>query len=261
VRLLLSLPRLASSTGLVDRQVALPEADRLAARLAARTAAFAAWQDAPRSGLRASDLALALAAEDDARTILERFHYLESFRPGSEHYTGTIDGQIAALLTVSPLDLEPIQRHLPSGVSPCEVAVLARVFSFDWAPKNTLSFLMARLAQELRARARPPRLLLTYLNPNVGFTGASYRAANWRLWARERGTRYSYLDNEYITDRALARRFGTANESRLQERLGDRVVFSRMVLDPLELYAYPSDAGMRAALAGGPLVEFGRPEL
>jgi hypothetical protein len=61
---------------------------------------------------------------------------------------------------------------------------------------------MARLARQLRARGRAPRLLLTYRNPNVGFTGASYRAGNWILWARERGTRYSYLDRQYITDRA-----------------------------------------------------------
>jgi hypothetical protein len=49
----------------------------------------------------------------------------------------------------------------------------------------------------------------------------------------------------------LAARFGTATESRLEERLGDRIVFSKMALDPLQLYAYPIDARASPAVGTG----------
>jgi hypothetical protein len=259
VRLLLALPREASEDGLVDTQIVAAEAHTLAARLSARTAPYVGWTRTPAAVLRASELEFAVAEDTIARPILERFHYLESFRMDGKHFGGSIGTRLAALMTVSPLDVPPIAEHLPEGVDASEVAVLSRVFAFEWAPRNSISFLIARLVRALRRRADGPRLLLTYVNPNVGFSGASYRASNWSLWAREIGTRYAYLDDRYITDRALARRFGTADEDDLRERLGPRVAFSRMRLDPLDLYAYPIDTRLRSRLESSVTRELLRP--
>jgi hypothetical protein len=68
-----------------------------------------------------------------------------------------------------------------------------------------------------------PRLLLTYLDPNVGFTGGIYQADNWTLLGWERKKRYLYLDGEYITDREAIRRYGTADFAALTVRLGSRL--------------------------------------
>jgi len=261
VRLLLYLPRSADGDGRVVAELARRRAEHVAARYAERISPFTDCRRPPREFVRARDLRFGEVPEASARPILERFHYLESFRPESSHFGGFADGRLAAQLTVSRLDLTTIAEQLPPGVSRDEVAVLARVFAFDWAPRNALSFLIARLVRRLRDAAQPPRLLLTYLNPNLGFSGSSYRAANWSLWATEAGTRYAYLDAEYITDRALAARFGTASAERLSAQLGSRIRFSRMRLAPLRIYAYPIDAALRKHLADRAPVALERPQL
>lgn len=264
VRLLLHLPREADSYGGVDVSVAAGEAERVAAELAASTAGYAGWQRHPSSGVPpVRDLVLSDVDDRTARTVLERFHYLGSYRHGSEHLGAfTSDGggdRLAAMFTVAPLDVPTIAPRLPTGLPVADVAVLARVFAFDWAPRNTLSFVMARLTRALRRRRKPPRLLLTYLNPNVGFTGASYRASNWVRWACETDTRYAYLDGRYVTDRELHRRFGSAEPSVLTSRIGDRIAFSSMTMAPLDLYAYPIDSTLRGALDRDEHIELPRP--
>jgi hypothetical protein len=79
------------------------------------------------------------------------------------------------------------------------------------------------------------------------------------LYAREHGTRYAYLDLDYITDRRLRDRFGSADSNLLRAELGDRIAFSQIALAPLELYAFFVDARQRdrAALP----LELERPEL
>lgn len=264
VRLLLQLPRHASADAMVETRVAAEETERLAAEMSEATSAYSVWERAPRmSELTLSDLELVQVDEAIARVVLERFHYLRSFRLGSDHMGGVVrdanDERLVALLTVSALDVPTIAEHLPDGVARAQTMVLSRVFAFDWAPRNTLSFLMARLTRALRRSPKPPRLLVTYVNPSLGFTGASYRAANWVLWAREIGTRCAYLDGRYVTDRELARSFGTSNPEALAARLGDRIAFSEMALRPLDLYAYPLDGDLRTALEGGEPLKLPRP--
>jgi hypothetical protein len=70
-------------------------------------------------------------------------------------------------------------------------------------------------------------LLITYLNPNLGFTGASYKASNWHVIGIELGNRYAYLDGRYITDRRLA--------ALARDELA-RVEYSQMQFRPLLIY-------------------------
>jgi hypothetical protein len=102
-------------------------------------------------------------------------------------------------------------------------------------------------------------MLLTYINPNLAFTGSSLKASNWVFFGYEKGTRYAYLNKEYITDRELVRYYGTANPSLLQTELQDRFEVSRVNLDPLQLYAYFIDKGLYAEYAEGFQYEFERP--
>ena len=264
VRLLLQLPCSADPQGFMERSVAVSESVRLARDLSIATAKYASWQQPPTQGVpKLEEVALRRIDEVRARIVLECFHYLRSFRTGSDHFGGIcIDGRterLAALLTVSPLDIRTMAERLPPGVDPADTRVLARVFAFEWSPRNALSFLMSRLVSQLRQRPDPPRLLLTYVNPNVGFTGASYRAANWMLWGREHETRYAYFDGNYITDRELVARFGSADPTHLSAALGDTINFSRMPLRPLDVYAYPVDPALRDALEDQEPLEFQRP--
>ncbi len=126
--------------------------------------------------------------------------------------------------------------------------MLSRVFAFDWAPPNAITFLVRRATVVARERHPTARMILTYVNPNLGFSGASYRAGNWSLIAREHGTRYAYLDGEYVTDRHLAVTFGTSEPTHLLDRIGDRFAVSRMPLAPLNVYALALERRLRPLL-------------
>ncbi len=254
-RVLLHLPRLADEAG----GVSVTEAEREVRRLAAQEAAAPAWLRPPRHPpARPTELALTELPADRALVLHERFHYLRSPRAGL-HFAGTLDGHVAVVLTFSPLDLGAIGAALPAGIRSDDVLVLSRVYAAAWAPRNTLSRLLAAAARDIRHRDPRPRMLLTYLNPGLGFDGSSYKAANWGLFGREHGTRYAYLDGSYVTDRELTRRFGTSDMPSLESLLGPRIGVSRMPLAPLDLYALALDSKLRVALSERPTSAWARP--
>jgi hypothetical protein len=255
-RVLLHLPRLADETG----RLPVIEAEAEVRRLAAEEAPTPSWMQAPAEPPEhATDLRLGNLEEARARTVLERLHYLRSHRPGSLYLAGFAADRVAALLTFSALDLGRIASTLPHSLDAEEVLVLSRVYAAGWAPRNSLSRLLAQAGRRLREHTHELKLLLTYLNPNVGFDGASYKAANWTLYGRERQTRYAYLDASYATDRELTRRFGTSNAGELRRSLGRRVAFSRMPLTPLKIYGFALEPTLRETLERRRPCEWSRP--
>lgn len=228
IEALLHLPRLAGADGGVAWPTAAEEIARLSRRLQALAEPTAELARAPSIAPELRNLRFDAVDEEIAATIMRRFHYLHSPRLGSLHFGSHIsDGRVAALASLSELDLPTVAASLPFSISADETLVVSRVFAFDWAPQNTISHLFGRLERVLRAERPDIRFLVTYLNPNLGFDGASYRAANWFLFAHETGTQYAYLDGDYLTDRAV---------DRLPEGDRQRVVYSAMPLAPLRIY-------------------------
>ena len=48
---------------------------------------------------------------------------------------------------------------------------VSRVYSFDSAPFNAISFLLSRVRHHIRKTCPEVRLLSTAVDPNLGFTG------------------------------------------------------------------------------------------
>jgi hypothetical protein len=227
VQTLLHLPRIADEDGFVDRTHARLEIDQVLRWRTAELEPLAELATPPAKKILLDELELSVIDEATARPILEHFHYLRSFRPDGIAVAATHRARVVALATVASLDLRGIARTFASYIdSECTVLVVSRVFAFDWTPRNAISYLLARLKR--RPEFSDAGVLLTYLNPNLGFTGASYRAANWGLVGYEVGTRYAYLDGRYVTDRQIQM---LAPEERR------RLQYSRMTLAPLQLYA------------------------
>jgi hypothetical protein len=248
---LLYLPRVADAELRIARSAAREELERVGRRIAGRIEGFRDWLVAPTPAIRSPrELRFEHVNKAEARVVLERFHYLTSYRPGAQSYGLRTKGErIAALATLSELDIPTIKQAVATHLAPSEVLVVSRVFAFDWSPRNTISFLLAELARTTRRTRSDARLLITYLNPNLGFNGASYRAANWHLIGEEHGTRYAYLNGVYVTDRELVRNWGTADPTRLTDLLGPRYAVTRAALLPLQLYASPLDAGLNDVLS------------
>lgn len=180
--------------------------------------------------------------------LLRCFHYLRSPRD-IELTIGAFDrderatAMPHALFTFSKFDLTHVAGVLQStGVATHEVLVLSRVYVSPFAPRNLISRCLRLLPAMLRAHAPSTRLIVSYINPNLGFTGASLRGANWRLLCHEERKHYLYWNGDYLTDREAQRRFGTSDYHALKSqnlgiersRVGD--------LQPLQLFAYPLSA-------------------
>jgi hypothetical protein len=173
-----------------------------------------------------------------AREIHERHHYIGSFHDGI--HLALIakrgDGEPISLVTLSEVDVAALNALIPPRAQGTAL-VLSRMYSSYAAPKNTLSRTLAKTTAWLRHHHQRVKLLVTYCDPNLGFTGASYRAANWSLLGSERKRPYIYVDGEYTTLREIRQRYGTYEWGEVADLLGARVERSQVQLMPLQIYA------------------------
>jgi hypothetical protein len=229
-QLLLHLPRF-SPAELAQPGCIQAEAERLADQRIKLREPFARWADRPRiPTFQKAEVHTAACGDDVARVVHERFHYLASFRAG--HHLALFAAEPAgvpmAMVSLSPMDISHLNPLYPTAQDRSEVRVVSRLFAFDWAPRNSVSYLLGQASKWIRERWPEVRTLLTYLNPNLGFTGASYEASNWSDFVGV-PARYAYLDGNYITFRNLM----SLPSGRRQD-----VRYSRYQLAPLKIFRY-----------------------
>jgi len=191
-----------------------------------------------------------------AELVHRTYHYLGSPRENGIHlglYSDSVSGdpKLITLVTLSEFDLPHIVPALPSGIRREQVMVISRLFSFSWCPRNAMSRTLGLTFSWIRKHRPDVRMLLTYLDPNLGFLGTIYQATNWVLFGRENKKRYLYLNGDYVTDRAMIKKYGTADLQKLQALLGSQIARSREALRPLEVYAYFLDRKDRAKYGQG----------
>jgi hypothetical protein len=228
---LLQLPRVADRQSLAP----IPVVKRLLPELARELPAKSEWLMAD---IISSPRELDVHALDSvtAHDVMQRFHYLRSARTDGRGYglsTGT--NRLVALCVSSPIDVARLNELLASnGRGQGHARVISRVFAFEGAPSNSISYMLSRVAREERRLGVSD--FVTYVNPNMGFQGSSYRASGWQLLGIESGTKYRYIDGRYITDRELTARFGTHSDKAYQRLLGDRFAVSTMPLESLLVF-------------------------
>lgn len=220
VRTLLHLPRVARYNGSVSRRQVEVEIRRAAAGL--RTDQARIRTLIPTNKYPLQDLRFVEYDAHEAAAIFSHLHYLRSARPGSKNFAlvDPVNGLPVSLCSVSPLEWMRVGRQLDTqfGVPRERVWDVSRVYSFDVAPVNAISFLLAKVRNVFRTEVRDVDLLTTAVDPNLGFTGSSYRAANWHRWMSIQARPYLYVDRLYASPRQLRQRFGTANLIELQAR-------------------------------------------
>jgi hypothetical protein len=232
VRTLLHLPRVARFNGTVGRRQIEMELRRSAAGL--RTDQAKIRSLIPTNKFPLQDLRFVEYDAREAAAIFSHLHYLRSARAGSRNFAlvDPVNGLPVSLCSVSPLEWLRVGRQLQTqfGVPRERVWDVSRVYSFDVAPSNAISFLLAKVRNVFRTEVRDVDLLTTAVDPNLGFIGSSYRAANWHRWMSIQARPYLYVDRLYASPRQLRQRFGTANLSELQARHGAVVEQSRAKL-------------------------------
>jgi len=230
-QVLLHLPRF-SRDALSDSLLIRAEAERLAGRLLLKRQSFQAWTSRPAIPyLDKSNLFVCPCDLKIAQDICDRFHYIGSFREAMFHlglYAPSVDRVPMALVSLSRMDIRNLEWLFGPPAQDSKVLVLSRLFVFDWAPRNTVSFFLARVNTWIKRHMPKVDTLVTYVNPNLGFSGASFLASNWKPLL-ETGVRYLYLNQNYITYRTFVA---------LSPSLQEHVCSSRYPLDPLKLLKY-----------------------
>lgn len=239
VRSLLHLPRVASPHGLLaDRSLqreVWANADRL--RLDQR----AAQNDIPAAPFTLAELSFEEIHQDRAETVFRSLHYLRSARKGSLNFALVEPEERlpVSLVSISPLEWMCVRDEICDqlSIAPERIWEVSRMYSVDGAPANAISYLLSRLRSHLQQRNDfAVELLATAVDPNLGFTGSSYRAANWQQWIKVRARPYVYEWGSYVTPRQLREWYGTSNPNLLRARYPRRFEQSRVRL--LDSYIY-----------------------
>lgn len=228
---LLQLPQVADGYG----DVAMSVVEELMTELARELPPAPLWAVACQAGSPRS-LQFGEISASEARSVTDDFHYLRSTRDDGRAYGSvTPGGGLVAMCVTSPLDVPHLEAMLAGVSGPRRSPrVLSRVFAFEGAPRNTISHLLSQVCQAERRLGVTD--MLTYVNPNMGFTGSSYRASGWCLLGTEPGTSYRYLDHRYVTDRRLVAAYGTSDDTSLRQLAGGRFAVSTMRLMPLLVF-------------------------
>jgi hypothetical protein len=229
VRVLLHLPRVASLEGWVTRLQAQRELRISAQGLHADIQAVSNQLTSKEFRLR--DLIFEEIEASRARPFLKSLHYLRSTRQRSRYFAlvDPVDRLPITLCSLSPLEWQRVANQISKQfeISPTRVWEVSRVYSVDAAPRNAISSLLSKVRRRLRRSGHSADLLFTAVDPNLGFTGASYRAANWQHWMSVRARPYMYEDGRYVTPRQLRERFGTSSLVELQVKYPGRFQQSR----------------------------------
>ena len=251
VRALLQLPRIASHTGWMTRQEVQRELNMSASRL--RRDVSAVRGHVPRENFALCDLAFEEIGSSRAIPVLRSLHYLRSARPGSRYFAlvDPVDRLPVALCSLSPLQWKCVGSRIRSefAIPPQRTWDVSRVCSVDNAPRNAISMLLSRVRTYMRHNMFPADLLVTAVDPNLGFTGCSYRAANWLQWMTVRARPYFYENGRYVSPRQLRERYGTANLIVLEAEFPGRFQKSRVRLLDSMIYCSTLNGGTRVVLA------------
>jgi hypothetical protein len=232
VHVLLHLPRVASYKGWVRRWQAQKELRISVERLWRDTRA--AMTHLPVEKFSLGELAFELIDPSRAVPVLTSLHYLHSVRPRSVYFAlvDPIERLPVSLCSVSPLEWKCVGSQLRTrfAIRPERVWDVTRVYSADTAPANAISSLLSRVRVYFRRNVRSADLFVTAVDPNLGFTGGSYRAANWQQWMSVQARPYIYEFGRYVTPRQLRTRFGTSSLVELQAKYPGRFQLSRVRL-------------------------------
>jgi hypothetical protein len=220
LRVLLHLPRVATLTGEVTRDQLDQELFHNSRQLREDVRAAGDLVSAREFALQ--DLVFAPIPAEGAEAVFGSLHYLKSARPGSLNFAllDPVGRLPVSLCGVAPLESRRIGGQIGArfGVTPERVWQVSGVYSSRAAPPNAISFLLARVRGALRRRVDDVDLLVTAVDPNLGFTGVSYRAANWQPWLTVAPRPYLYHERRHVSPRQLRQRFGTSALAELQAR-------------------------------------------
>jgi len=235
LQLSLHLPRFSGNTAF-DRAIIEKETSRLAERLHSLRRPYKSALPSESTLCGLDRLVFAQIEDEIAQLIHSRFHYLLSHRSDSIHFglKFALNAQWPLVCaSLSPFDLSNVSNNISEEDFSSNAVVLSRVFAFPQTPRNAISHLLAQICKWILQHLPEVHYLLTYVNPNTGFNGASYKADNWVLLGTETGVRYRYVNSNYVTERSYFRSAKQSSDLGLSKEV---ISFSQHELLPLKIF-------------------------
>ena len=188
-----------------------------------------------------------------ALPLLESLHYLRSARQGSLYLAlvDPINKLPVSLCSVSLLEWKRLANQISVQFAIPQEGIwdVTRVYSVDCAPPHAISSLLSRVRTHFRRNVPSANLLVTAVDSNLGFTGGSYRAANWQQWMSVQARPYLYEYGRYVTPRQLRDRLGTSNLVELQAKYPGRFQLSKVRLLDSMIYCCSVNGGTKVVPA------------
>ena len=155
-----------------------------------------------------SDLELQKLPDDKATVINTVFHYIHSHRKNSTSYAlvNPKDQRIYASVTFSDYANPELDGIMPTELDHKDIKMAARVYAFPFAPQNTISKLLAESTRALHSETGC-RVLLSYLNSDLGFTGVTYQSANWQRMESFYRPQWAFYQGSFLTERETRAKF------------------------------------------------------
>jgi hypothetical protein len=232
VSVLLQLPRVASHDGWIAGWQVQHEVRTSALRLRSDTQAVRIHL--PMETFELHDLIFEQIPSSRAIPMLTSLHYLRSARPDSLYFAlvDPIRSLPVSLCSVSPLAWKRLANRISAqfAIRIGQVWEVSRMYSVNGSPQNAISSLLSKVRTYLRRNVPSVDLLVTTVDPNLGFTGCSYRAANWQEWITVKARPYFYEDCQYVSPRQLRERYGTSSLIELRAQHPGRFEQSRAKL-------------------------------
>ena len=185
-----------------------------------------------------------------AKEILERFHYIGSYRKNSIHLglyykiSAKVE-KLMGIMTFSHYDFNIEPYNVFINFNRKEILNLSRLYVFNWAPFNTNSYFLSKGIGYVKKHFPKIQCFTTCANPNIGHSGTSYKASNCIETAQFLGSPYLFLNGRSVTIRSLSEKYGTLDFKKLKSKLKNQLVISKSKLLPQKIFIYILDKKKR----------------
>lgn len=157
-----------------------------------------------KPGGRKHEVLFSLVDSSVGVLIQTKLHYLSNYRVDTVYHYGLFrkgESFPFSYLAVSFLDRKYILDVIPFEANFKDIMVITRLYNINNSPRNSASLLLSLTRSEIKSKHRNVKALVTSVNPNVLFTGSSFKSAAFDLFALMPFEPLYYQDN-YLTRKA-----------------------------------------------------------
>ncbi len=171
-----------------------------------------------------------------AKNIILKYHYSHTWPVAKLSLGMYVDSKLNAVVVYGHSASARMSGSLPSE----NYWELQRLFSFDWAGKNTESYLIAASIRYIKQNHKEIDCLISFADPEQGHVGTIYQATNWLYCGISDPTGgYIYkFDGKWEHTRSTGARLGTRVHEKILKMYPD-IEYRKVIRKHRYIYLLP----------------------